>query len=82
MLKCFLSKKAKDFLTHGIGIDKVFINKSLCHYCKFLWSKCKTLWSEEQIETFWVSNDQIRINQITYITDLQKLFPSYDFWFK
>ena len=55
-----LSKKnkAKDFNPHSIGIEsgKVFINKSLCRYYKFLSNKCKTLWSEEWIEPFWVSN--------------------------
>ena len=86
-----LSKKnkAKGFNPCSIGIEsgKVFINESLCRYYTFLWSKCKTLWSEERIEAFWASNDQIKIiiepkgavSQITHITDLQKLFPSYDF---
>ena len=91
MLKWFCQKKnkAKGFNPCSIGIEsgKVFINESLCRYYTFLWSKCKTLWSDERIEAFWASNGQIKIiiepngavSQITHITDLQKLFPSYDF---
>ena len=97
MLKWFCQRnknknKVKGFNLRSIGIEsgKVFINESLCHYYKFLWSKCKTLWSEERTEAFWVSNGQIKIriepegavSRITRITDLQKLFPSYDSQFK
>ena len=68
-----LSKK----LFCGIESGKVFINESLCHYYKF-WRKCKTLWSEEPTEAFWVSNGQIKIRiepdgaftQITHITQI------------
>ena len=60
-----LSKKskAKGFNPRNIGNEsgKGFIIESLCHYYTFLWSKCKTLWSDERIEAFWVSNDQIKI---------------------
>ena len=85
-------KKAKHFNPRSIGLEsgKVFINESLCCYYTSLWSKCKTLWSEEWIEAFWVSNSQIKmriepegtVSGITHITDLLNLFPSYDLQFK
>ena len=65
-MKCngFVKKtnKAKGFNPHSIGIEsgKVFINESLSHYYNFLCSKCKTLWSEEWIEAFWVNNGEIK----------------------
>ena len=41
--KMILSKKykAKAYNPHSIDVEsgKVFINESLCHYYKFLWSK-------------------------------------------
>ena len=39
----------------------LFINPSLCSYYKYLWSKCKALWSGELISSFWVSNGSLRI---------------------
>ena len=68
----FLSKnkktKNKDngFKPRNVGIEsgKVFINESLCHYYKFLWSICKHLWSVECIEAFWVNNYQIKISEL------------------
>ena len=59
-----LSKKTtKGFNPRSIGIEsgKVFITESLSGYYKFLWSKWKTLWSEERTEAFWFSNSQIKI---------------------
>ena len=32
----------------------LFINPSLCSYYKYLWSKCKALWSGKLISSFWV----------------------------
>ena len=64
VLKWFCQKnKAKGFNPCSFVIEsgKFFINESLCHYYNFLWSKCENLWSEERIEAFWVSNDQIKI---------------------
>ena len=88
----FVKKKAKSFNLRSIGIEKgkVFINNSLCCYYMFLWSKCKTLCSEKQDETFWVSIGQIKIrnepevpvSQINHITVLQKLFLSHGFQLK
>ena len=39
-------KKLKSFDPRSIGIDSVsvYVNESLCQYCKFLWSKCKSVW--------------------------------------
>ena len=55
MLKRFCQKKTtKGFNPRSIGIEsgKVFITESLSGYYKFLWSKWKTLWSEERTEAF------------------------------
>ena len=80
----FLSKnkkknKDKGFKPLNVSIEsgKVFINESLCHYYKFLWSICKNLWSVDCIEAFWVNNYQIKIriepegaeSRITHIAD-------------
>ena len=41
---------------------KVFINESLCGYYKLLWSKCKKLFLEKKIASFWVINGTVKIN--------------------
>ena len=61
---------------------KVFINESLWRYCKFLWSKCKKLCTEEWIEACWVSNHQIKLRiepeeavlRISHIQDMKNYF--------
>ena len=64
-----------------IGITTpVYINDSLCFYYKKLWSKCKKLWSNKFVFSYWVSNVKIRISKhstvkaISHIVDLEKLF--------
>ena len=63
--ECFLRNKNKNKNLHPRSIDidsnKVFINESPRRYYKFLWSKCKKLWTEKWIEAFWVSNSQIKL---------------------
>ena len=52
-------KSLKNTNLDGTGLPpstSLFINPSLCSYCKYLWSKCKTLWSGKLISSFWVSN--------------------------
>ena len=87
----YLTKKIKNKNFNpqsiDIGSKKVFINEILCHYYKFLWSKCKKLWTEEHIEAFWVISSQIKlriepdgtVSRISHIYDLQKLLPDYNF---
>ena len=79
----------KNFNIRSIDTDsnKVFINESLCRYHKFLWSKCKKLWTVKWIEAFWVSNGQIglrtepegAVSWISHIQELLKLLPDYNF---
>ena len=80
--------KKKSCNPRCIDIDrsKVFINESLCRPYKFLCSKGKTLWTES-IEPFWASNSQIKfriepkgdVSRISYIQELKKLLPDYNF---
>ena len=59
----------------------LFINPSLCSYYKYLWSKCKALWSSKLISSFWVSNGSPRtklgntVKSVTHKDDLKVLFP-------
>ena len=63
------------------GEANVFINESLCLYCKKLWSKCKKLRGADQISAVWVSKRLLRIKLsnesvsiITHDCYLKKLF--------
>ena len=49
----------EDFGLPGQG--KIFINNSLCPYYKMLWSKSKKLFTLGKINSFYISNDTIRI---------------------
>ena len=81
--------KFKNFNPWSIDNDSnnVFINGSLCRYYKFLWTKCKNLWTEKWIEAFLVSNGKIKlriepeeaVSRISLVKDLQKLLPDYKF---
>ena len=81
--------KNKNFNPQNIDTDskKVFINESFCRYYKFLWSKCKTLWTKKWIKAFWVGNGQIKlriepegsVSRVSHIQELQKLLPDYYF---
>ena len=76
-------KKLKNIDHKKIGLScgtKLFINESLCGYYKLLWSKCKTLFLEKKIASFWVTNGTVklkflndRIHSITHEVDLSAL---------
>ena len=86
VLKSKLSFKNAD-VTKKNGISpniSIFVNQSLCSYYKFLWSKCKKLWLNKVVESFWVSKGSCRIRLIdnsvkiiTHIKDLKSLFPGH-----
>ena len=40
---------------------KEFINQRLCGHYKLLWSKCKKLFLEKKIASFWVTNGTAKI---------------------
>ena len=40
---------------------KAFINESLYGYYKLIWSKCKKLYLEEKIASFWVASRTVKI---------------------
>ena len=77
--------KGMDLTSLGIS-SPVFINDSLCQYYKMLWRKCKKLWTNKFIDSFWVSNGSIRLRVegkdrpcvITNISDFEDLFPGND----
>ena len=75
--------KLKGMNLCSVGINNpVFINDSLCSYCKILWRKCKKRWSSKYIHRFWVSNGTLRlkltenghVHVITHSQDLDELF--------
>ena len=55
-------KKLKKFDPFIIDIQsiKVYINESLCQYCKCLWSKHRQLWSKEKVRSLQISNGQLK----------------------
>ena len=65
---------------------KIFVNQSLCPYYKVLWSKSKRLRDLNEIHSFYISNNgiKIRIHEnskpiiITNVADLEKHFPGID----
>ena len=79
-----VSSKLKTTNLKSIGITtSVYINYSLCFYCKKLRSKCKKLWTKKSIFGYWVLNGvvKIRISEcspvkiISHIVNLEKFFP-------
>ena len=64
--KIKLNKKKMKHIDHKkIALSsgtKVFIIERLCGYCKLLWSKCKKLFLEKKIPSFWVTNGTVKIN--------------------
>ena len=76
-------KKLKSIDHRKIGLSfgtKVFINQSLCGYYKLLWSKCKKLFLEKKIASFWFRNGTVKIKllndqvrSITHEVDLSAL---------
>ena len=83
-----VKKNVKDMDLPSICIRSlVYINDSLCKYCKMLWRKWKKLSVNKFIHSFWVSNGSIRLklsdngrlDMITHIHDLEELFPGNEF---
>ena len=78
-------KSLKNANLDGTGLPpgtSLFINPSLCSCYKYLWSKCKALWSGKLISSFWVSNGSLLIKlgddtgkSVTHKDDLKALFP-------
>ena len=65
---------------------KIFINSSLCPYCKISWSQIKKLRTLGKINSYYVSNGIVRIKisenssplSITQVDDFGKHFPDID----
>ena len=78
--------KVKNLETLGIN-NSIYINCNLCPYNKFLWGKCKQLYSSKLIDRFWVYNGSIYFAcdedsdgmKIQHFKDLQAEFPGFDF---
>ena len=76
-------KKLKNIGHKKIGLSsgmKVFINESMCGYYKLLQSKCKKIFLEKKIHSFWVTNGTVKIKllndqvrSITHEVDLSAL---------
>ena len=78
VLKAKSSFKNADVTVNGIPPNiTVFVNQSICSYCKFLWSKYKKLWLNKVIESIWVSEDSYRItlkhDSVKIITHIEHL---------
>ena len=83
-------KKLKDLNLNELGFDgvlKIYINESLSGYYKLLWSKCKQLYKNKRIASFYTVNGTIRIRiretstpiSITHNADLVERFPDFIF---
>ena len=76
-------KKLKNIGHKKIGLSsgmKVFINESMSGYYKLLQSKCKKIFLEKKINSFWVTNGTVKIKllndqvrSITHEVDLSAL---------
>ena len=68
------------------GQSTLHINQSLCPYYRMLWSKTKTLYKKGKIDSFYVSNGNIKIRlqenarpiTISHTHDFIKYFPGVD----
>ena len=68
------------------GQSTLYINQSLCPYYRMLWSKTKTLYQKGKIDSFYVSNGNIKIRlqenarpiTISHTHDFIKCFPGVD----
>ena len=82
-------KRLKDLdgTTLNLPIDsKIFINDSVCGYCRGLWNICKRLNGDKRIHQFYTNNGIIRlklvkngsVQTVTHVNDLKDLFPDMD----
>ena len=68
------------------GDNNVFINHSLCPYCRVVWSKSKVLLNMGKINKSVVSNGVVKVKiseiiaplLITHVDDFAKYFPDID----
>ena len=68
------------------GQGKLYINQSLCPYCKVLSLKSKSLHRMGKIFSYYVSNGTVKIKiqetsqplSIMHTSNLEKLFPDVD----
>ena len=89
MIKIINNRNIKNRLKKlGRQQGKIFINNNLCPYNKFLWGKCKELYTESIIDRFWVYNGHLYIadnqedkkgTKILHFRMLQKKFPGFEF---
>ena len=82
--KICLSKKSLTGMNlSSLGVNStVYIKDSLCTYCKMLWGKCRKLFLNKYIHSFWVTNgiklktvENGRVYAVTHRNDLEELFP-------
>ena len=73
-------KKVKPSDVGLSGETPLFINESLCSYCKGLWNKCKESWNEKLIYFYFTINGNVRytlreggeVYTVTHKNDLKK----------
>ena len=77
-------EKLKGKRLTSLRINKpIYINDSLCTYCKKLWAKCKELRDNQVIHAFWIWNRSIKlkvletrnVHTVTYDVNFEVLFP-------
>ena len=73
-------KKLKSMKPQNIFLSsgcKIYMNKSLCKYYKYMCWKCGLLQTHGSIQSFWVTNGSIRIkyqnDEVTYVTYIEDL---------
>lgn len=65
----------------------IYINNNLCPYNKYLWGKCKQLYTDKMIERFWIFNGHLFIafeegengRKVHHFETLREMFPDYNF---
>ena len=63
----------------------LYINESLCSYYKGLWNRCKELWNEKRIHSYFTVNGIVKYTfreggeafSVSHKNDLKEQFPSY-----
>ena len=81
-------KNLKKFKLSDVGLSgetPLFINESLCAYYKGLWNRCKELWNEKRIYSYFTVNGIVKYTlreggeafTVTHKNDLKEKFPVY-----
>ena len=84
-----VKKDLKHLKLQKVGLQgnrTIFINTSLCHYYRMLWSKCKELHDLGKISNFYISSGTIKVKitenrnpiSITHTEDFVKYYPEVD----